>query len=224
MKTLIPVLLVLSACGGTVAQRRTFPVEVAGVPTTSMGNDKGWVVTLTEAKATVGPVRFFSGKVLISRRWSPLSLFVGTAHAHPGHYVEGEALGEVLTTKEVDLLATGPTSLGDANAVTGEYGSMELTVTKVRLKGTATLGATTVDFDTTEFTPKEPLAGIRFEKVLGTEQVIARINVGLQTWVTRIDFAKTGGASAFAADSEAFNAFNRGVLDTSAYDSKFINP
>ncbi len=224
MKTLIPVVLLLTACGGTIAQRRTFPVEVAGVPVAAMANDKGWVVTLTEAKATVGPVRFFSGKVLLTRRWSPMQLLIGTAHAHPGHYLEGEALGEVLSTKEVDLLATTPTSLGDASAVTGDYGSMAFTVSEVRLKGTATLGATTVVFDTTAFTPKEALAGLRFEKVLGIEQVTARINVGLQTWVTRIDFAKTGGAPAFAADSEAFNAFNRGVLDTGAYDAKFINP
>lgn len=221
MKTLIPLLLLLTACGGTVAQRRTFPVEVVGTPVSAMANDKGWVVTLSEAKATVGPVRFFTGKVLLSRRWSPLSLVIGTAHAHPGHYLEGEALGEVLTATEVDLLATAPTSLGEANAVTGEYGSMSLAVTKIRLKGTATLGATTVAFDTTELVLKEPLAGVRAERELGTEKVTARISMALQTWIARIDFAKAGGATAFAADSEAFNAFNRGVLDTSAYAVTF---
>ncbi|MFY0580877.1 hypothetical protein ACN28S_47495 [Cystobacter fuscus] len=123
-------LLVFLASCGTGAQRRTFPVEMTLQPMTGP-NERGWTVTPEALHVSVGPVRFYEGHVLLSRRaprFDPFLLLGGTAWAHPGHYLPGDAMAEVLSTTVVDLLAASPTVLGEANAVTGDYGSMELTL------------------------------------------------------------------------------------------------
>ncbi|MFP2928874.1 hypothetical protein ACLESO_27480 [Pyxidicoccus sp. 3LG] len=226
----------LSGCGSE-AERRTFPVEVtATLPTGA--NERGWTVTLESAHASVGPVRFFEGHVLLTRRaprFDWYSLIGGTAHAHPGHYVPGDAMGEVLTTTTVDLLAGAP--LGDASAVTGEYGSLELTLATptattdtqgvlsghaVRLRGTArNADGGSVRFDAVVDLPA-PVAGVRFEKSMGLEAGRVRIAMNLGGWLGRIDFATAtdpdaDGVYTFPAGSQAQNALVRGVEDTSTY-------
>lgn len=228
--------MALGGCGSE-AERRTFPVEVsATLP--SGANERGWTVTLESAHVSVGPVRFFEGRVLLSRRaprFDLYSLIGGTAHAHPGHYAPGDALGEVLTTRTVDLLAGA--TLGDASAVTGEYGSMELTLATptaatdaqgvlsghaVRVRGTArNADGGTVRFDAMTSLPA-PVAGVRFEKSLDMEAGRVRIAVDLGKWLGRIDFATAtdpdaDGVYTFTAGSQALNALVRGVEDTSAY-------
>ncbi|MCY1018464.1 hypothetical protein [Pyxidicoccus sp. MSG2] len=228
--------LALSGCGSE-AERRTFPVELTGT-LPSGANERGWTVTLESAHASVGPVRFFNGRVLLSRRaprFDWYSLIGGTAQAHPGHYVAGDALGEVLTTATVDLLTGAP--LGDASAVTGEYGSLELTLATptastdaagalgghaVRVRGTArNADGGAVRFDAVADLPA-PVAGVRFEKSLGMEAGRVRIAVDLGTWLGRIDFATAtdpdaDGVYTFPAGSQAQNALVRGVEDTTTY-------
>jgi len=220
----------LCACGGVAQKRRTFPVEVTHAAPAA-ANDSGWAVTLTKATAKVAPVRFFTGKVLLSSRWEfdPYLLIGGTAWAHPGHYLQGDALGELLTPKDLDLLAATPTELGLAEAVTGDYGSMQLTLDTVQLAGTATKDSVTVKFDTGAFTPPAPIEGVRFEKILEDEKGTARLTALTSVWLSRIDFSTAGtpnadGVSVFSSDSVAFNGFVRGVLDTSAYDVKWVAP
>ncbi|MDY7230314.1 hypothetical protein [Hyalangium rubrum] len=231
-------LALLCACG-TGQQRRTFPVEVAAQPMTG-ANEWGWTVTPESLHVSVGPVRFFEGRVLLSERrprFDWYALIGGTAWAHPGHYVAGDALGELLTPKTVDLLATEPTVLGEASAVTGSYGSMELTLSRatsasdaegklqghaVRLRGSAThTDGRQVRFEATVDLSK-PIEGIRFERELELEPGRVRITVDLAKWLGRIDFGTVGAPNAeevrpFPADSQAQNAWERGVEDTSAY-------
>ncbi|MBJ6764896.1 hypothetical protein JGU66_29380 [Myxococcaceae bacterium JPH2] len=223
---------------GSAEERLTFPVEVMAVPMTGP-NEKGWSVTPESLFVSMGPVRFFEGRVLISRRaprFDWYSLIGGTANAHPGHYIAGDALGEVLTTHTVDLLS-GPVVLGDANAVTGDYGSLELTLTPptastdatgaltghaVHVRGTArNADGGSVRFDATVDLPKA-IEGIRFERTMKKESGRVRIAVDLKTWLGRIDFATVAaagpdGLSHFPAESQAQNALTRGVEDTSAY-------
>ncbi|EPX65311.1 putative lipoprotein [Cystobacter fuscus DSM 2262] len=232
-------LLVFLASCGTGAQRRTFPVEMTLQPMTGP-NERGWTVTPEALHVSVGPVRFYEGHVLLSRRaprFDPFLLLGGTAWAHPGHYLPGDAMGEVLSTTVVDLLAASPTVLGAANAVTGDYGSMELTLPvppatgdaqaplgghAVRVRGTAThTDGRRVRFDAALDLPK-PIEGIRFERALAEEVGRVRITVDLNTWLGRIDFATVsptdaGGVSTFPAGSQAMNALVRGVEDTGAY-------
>ncbi|MCP3104018.1 hypothetical protein LZ198_34605 [Myxococcus sp. K15C18031901] len=230
--------LTLGGCDSG-AERRVFGVEVAAQALSTEPNERGWSVQLERAHVSVGPVRFYEGRVLLSRRaprFDWYSLLGGTAHAHPGHYVPGDALGEVLVTRTVDLLGE-PTSLGDASAVTGEYGSMELSLPAptattdaqgaltghaVRLAGTArNADGGSVRFDVVTDLPA-PVAGVRFEKSLGMEAGHVRITVDLRKWVDRIDFATatdpdTDGIYTFPAESQASNALVRGVEDTTAY-------
>ncbi|MCP3142922.1 hypothetical protein [Pyxidicoccus xibeiensis] len=226
----------LSGCGSE-AERRTFPVEVAATLPTG-ANEKGWTVTLDSAHVSVGPVRFFEGRVLLTRRaprFDWYSLIGGTAHAHPGHYLPGDAMGEVLTTTTVDLLAGAP--LGDASAVTGEYGSLELTLATptattdergllsghaVRVTGTARNGdGGSVRFEAVADLPA-PVAGVRFEKSMGMEAGRVRIAVDLGKWLGRIDFATAtdldaDGIFTFPVGSQARNALVRGMEDTTTY-------
>ncbi|MFB1484366.1 hypothetical protein [Corallococcus sp. RDP092CA] len=222
-------------CGGkTEAERRTFAVAMTATPPTAP-NSYGWTVTPEAARLSVGSVRFFEGRVLLSRRFDWYSLIGGTAHAHPGHYVPGDALGEVLDAQTVDLLAGA--NLGDANAVTGAYGSLELTLVtptaatdpgnvlgghQAHVRGTAThTSGATVRFDATVDLPKA-IEGVRFERDLQQEAGHVRIAVDLGKWMDRIDFATASppdadGVSTFPADSQAQNGLVRGVEDTSAY-------
>ncbi len=194
-------------------------------------NERGWTVTPEALQVSVGPVRFYEGHVLLSQRaprFDPFVLLGGTAWAHPGHYLPGDAMAEVLSTTVVDLLAASPTQLGEANAVTGDYGSMELTLPTppeghaVRLRGTAThADGRRVRFDTALDLPK-PIEGIRFERALAEEVGRVRITVDLNTWLGRIDFATVSpadaeGVSTFPTGSQAMNALVRGVEDTGAY-------
>jgi hypothetical protein len=225
-------------CGDekTEGERRAFDVTMTATPSTDP-NEYGWTVTPEAAHVSVGAVRFFEGRVLLSRapRFDWYSLIGGTAHAHPGHYVPGDAMGEVLNARTVDLLAGA--WLGQANAVTGSYGSLELTFVPptaatdaqgvleghhVRVRGTAThTSGTTVRFDASVDLPKA-IEGVRFERELKQEPGSVRIAVDLAKWMGRINFATVSppdaaGVSTFPADSQAQNGFVRGVEDTSAY-------
>ncbi|AKQ70280.1 putative lipoprotein [Myxococcus hansupus] len=231
--TLAAASMALGGCGSE-SERRTFSVEVTSTPITAT-NERGWTVTVDTAHLSVGPVRFFEGRALQARRFHWYTLIGGTAHAHPGHYSPGDALAELLSTHTVDLLTA--TTLGDANAVTGQYGSMELTLPAptsatdaqgllsghgMRVRGTArNTGGDTVRFEAMASLSK-PIEGVRFEKTLGTEPGRVRIAVNLATWLGRIDFATAtdpdaDGVYTFPADSQAQNALLRGVEDTTAY-------
>lgn len=101
----------------------------------------GWNVELEKAQIAVGALHFFTGEPLgawnrgvtpptraLASLWrrAEATFGLGLAHAHPGHYVEGDALGEMLTPITVDLLA-GSTPLGNADATSGLYRSARFT-------------------------------------------------------------------------------------------------
>jgi hypothetical protein len=192
-------------------------------------------VKLDSAVASVGPVRFYPGHVLLTERvkrllWMP---FGGIAQAHPGHYIPGEALGEVLDQKVIDLLSTTPAPLGTASAVTGDYGSLQLSLLpptangdntgghSLRLKGTATKDTTTVTFDASvDLTAA--IEGIQSEATVDETPVKVRINFHLKRWLDRVDFTTATAPDAsspavFADGSQAQNALIRGASDTSGY-------
>lgn len=208
----------LASCGGTARTRRTFPVVVSAT-TGSLVTDSGWTVTLTSARLSLAGARFFSGEVPVVRRFDPLGWLVPSAWAHPGHYVPGEALAELVAPLDAELLA-GDVAWGTASAVTGDYGSLQLTLggAGMRLTGTATKGAETVTFDTGDFAPPHPIEGVPFHHAMDTGAGRVRVAVDLAAVITRMDFAYVGaGASPLDGSSPAFNGFARGVEDASAY-------
>ena len=219
------VLLLLAGCGVTEQTRRTFPVEVV-VTAPSTPLETGWTVTALEGSMSLTELRFFEGRVLVAQRsWSPVDLFISTAHAHPGHYVPGEARGELLAPRELDLSSRDVIAWDTANAVTGSYGSAKLTfgASGVRVRGTATKGAQTIRFDTGALALTKPLEGIRFEHEMNTAPGTVRLEVDLGVLLSRIEFDKAlappnaDGVVVFDSSSVAFNGFDRGVTDSGSY-------
>lgn len=89
----------------------------------------GWDVSLTKAVVSAGPFYYFDGPPPLVLREPPrlrqfalTTLGLTRAHAHPGHYQAGNALGQMLEAWSVDLLA-GPTDLPVGDGVTGTYRS-----------------------------------------------------------------------------------------------------
>ena len=224
LKTVLLVSVLLAACSGTERTRRTFPLKVE-TKTSPLLTDSGWAVSLTEAKASLASARFFTGKVLLSRRWSPMGLLISEAWAHPGHYQQGEALAELLAPVEVDLLSGAATPWGTASAVTGEYGSLQLGYGAggLAVKGTATKNGTSVPFTAT-FTPAAPLEGLKFEQVVTSAPGAVTLTFDLNTLLSRMDFAHVGAsATPLDTSSVAFNGFARGIEDTTSYTTTWSN-
>jgi len=136
-------------------------------PTT---NALGWDVTLTRAYLSVGPLYYYQGDPVLSQRrelsggWRGRLAWMGDllippAYAHPGHYIPGAAMGQMLTPTTLDLLE-GSVDLADGEGVTGPTNSAEFTWQSppegdladaledhvILTEGVATKGSTTVEF------------------------------------------------------------------------------
>lgn len=222
MRTLLCSLFLLAGCDVATQQtRRTFPVEVV-VTAPAVALETGWTVSSLSGSMPLSEVRFFEGRVLTAR-WSPMELLVATAHAHPGHYVPGASMAEVLVPLELDLSKRDVLPWAEANAVTGSYGSAKLGFGAVRLRGTAVKADQTIRFDTGPLTLAAPLEGIRFEHEVDTSPGRVRLEVDLGVLLSRIEFDRHGSAAGadgvvtFDPKSVAFNGFDRGVTDSGSY-------
>lgn len=216
--------------------RLSFPLQVSGKAAADLPTDSGYTVTLSKASLHLGPVYFFSGEPLFTHRlrptlWQRLArtagdLLLPRAWAHPGHYQEGEALGELLQSATVDLLAAGSTPLGTVSGVSGSYRSAQVGLgpdatsgVTVSLAGTAKKGTDTIEFKANlkiACQVKGIAVGAELDGGAGT----MALSVDLGAWVERIDFAKLAGGSSpvtVAAGSQAENALQRGIENTSAF-------
>jgi hypothetical protein len=100
-------------------------------------NALGWNVTISKAYLSVGALYYFAGDPVLSQRALPNSarqsamawlgdFFIKTAHAHPGHYIEGAAMGQMLQPTTVNLLGNS-LELADGEGVTGLTNSAKFT-------------------------------------------------------------------------------------------------
>lgn len=221
MRTLLFSLLLVGCDVATQQTRRTFPVEVV-VTAPSAPLETGWTVTDLAGSMPLTEVRFYEGRVLATR-WNPMELLISTAHAHPGHYVPGASMAEVLTPLDLDLSKRDVLPWAEASAVTGSYGSAKLGFGTVRVRGTAVKADQTIRFDTGPVVLAAPLEGIRFEHEMDTSSGRVRLEVDLGVMLSRIEFDKHGsavgadGVITFAPASVAFNGFDRGVTDSGSY-------
>lgn len=127
-----------AGCGGTpddepvpakrVVLRTAITADAAA--SSQFTTNFGWKVTLDQAAVAVGAVYYFNGTPAFTmRERSPTllqrfgALFEGTAHAHPGHYQAGDALGQMLTASSYDLESRAPGQLADGEGVTGTFRS-----------------------------------------------------------------------------------------------------
>ncbi len=199
------------ACGtDTGRERTTFEVDVAGIDHVST-NDLGWEVELTRADFTIGDLAFFEGDPLFA--WS--DLWIGRAYAHPGHYVEGEALAELLEPATFDLLQSVPVLYGTADGVTGDYRSAEVRVDRVVLAGTASKDGRTVTFEWSGDINTN-VEGIAFGAIVESPTGHVELRVDLAKWFERADFSDAEDG-VLVDESQPHRALLRGLVNTSGF-------
>ena len=142
----------LGACAGdgggedddgtsTTGRRVVLTTTVAPAALTFV-NEEGWSIEVRRAAVSVGALHYFSGEPIegaeearLAPRPAPArsmlgqlarGLAIGEAHAHPGHYAEGDARGEMLAPTSVDL-AAGPVAIGAGEGITGLVRSARFT-------------------------------------------------------------------------------------------------
>jgi hypothetical protein len=254
--------LAIEACGsdsGTTSGHRIAletRIELMG-DATSFRTAAGWDVTLTKAMLSTGPLYYFDGAPpLVQLRARSLRQFalgafgVATAHAHPGHYQQGNALGQMLESWSVDLLA-GPTDLPVGDGVTGTYRSARFSFIEPPVGPMASEladhaaivegRAERAGEDARRFVATATLAEIEHSAAEGhvdgcefTELDIDRygrvtVTVNPKVWLDLVDFSELQPAvgdapSEFPADSQPRIAFAQGLAQLSAYKFSYSSP
>lgn len=230
-------LLAPSCSDETAGRRVTLATEVTRDATT-FTNALGWDVKVERALLSIGQLYYFDGEPLVAtRRW----FGVGTAHAHPGHYVPGASVGQVLRGATVDLSA-GATKLPDGAGVSGTARSGRLVLgvppsgalapglagKLVRVEGKATKGgvskvfvATASPGDLKDASGVDQIDGCPFAVVPIDGDGTVTLQVSLRTWLDQVDFDKAAGDPATLDGTEAGSAFLRGVQKAAAYRFAF---
>lgn len=110
-----------AGCDGAEASRVTVPVVVDAAHVAPFTTDLGYDVVLVEARVAVTRMTFATGGEVTTSLLDDLrDLFVGRAHAHPGHAPGGEIVGELPGRLVIDLLAEGA-PIGDATMLESDY-------------------------------------------------------------------------------------------------------
>lgn len=245
-----------SATGGGRVVLKT-RIELAPTAKASFDTGAGWNVTLTRVLLSNGSFYYFDGAPPLvglpaERNWQYAQRLLGlsTAHAHPGHYQAGNALGQALEAWSVDLMA-GPTELATGDGVTGTYrsarfsfGSPPVGPLARELGGHVVLAEGSADKageETHYFRAVAELADIEKSAADGhiegcqfVEAAIARdgtvtVTVNPAVWFNIVDFtqAEVGSADApaeLAPDSQPKIAFAQGVAQLNAYRFAYASP
>jgi len=224
--------------------------EAAG----SFVSPSGWKVTLSRAVVSTGEFYYFDGVPPLvlaprSRGWELAQHWLGlnTAHAHPGHYQAGNALGQMLNPWSVNLLAAAAT-LADGSGVTGTYRSAqfsfksppvgpaasELAGHVVIAEGMAEKDGEDTRFfraladlsDVEENAADGQIAGCEFVEADVESDGVVTVRVNPKIWFNLVDFAQADVGSAdepaeFARDSQPKIAFALGVTQLSAYEFSY---
>ena len=255
--------LSIEACsaGETSGDRVVLDTRVELAPNAqSFTTAMGWDVTLSRILISTGPFYYFDGAPpvvqaapkLRRRAWpSPLeALGLSEAFAHPGHYKAGDALGQMLDSWSIDLLAGGA-ELPAGDGITGVYRSASFSFTSppegpmasameshaaivegvAQRAGMAPLPfvATAELADIERSAANGYIDGCQFEE-LDVEQggrVVVRVNP--KVWFDLVDFAELAPAagdapSEFPDDSQPKIAFALGLAQLSAYKFSFSAP
>lgn len=207
-------------------------------------NSVGWTVTLSKAHVSTGPLYYFDGDPIFSRVQRPLDRLRGVflprlAHAHPGHYVAGNAKGEMTTPSSVDLLGP-PNALAAGSGVSGPYRSARFTYASpargpfatqlgnhaVVVEGSATDGTKTVKFrssadlgDLLDSYNEPKLEGCVFSPAEVSGDGTVTVTVLPSVWFDQVDFVDlaSDGSTVELAGTAAFNGLTRGLKKGTAY-------
>jgi hypothetical protein len=250
--------LALEACGsdgasGTTGTRVTLHTQArpAKEPGATFTNGVGWTVTLTAASVSVASLDYFAGEPIFSRAGpspqrslglDPLRGWLGvrSAHAHPGHYVAGDALGEMTTPATIDLFA-GTTRLADGAGVSGAYQSARFAYgagvggAVVVTEGSASNGSTTLKFkasaaiaDVLDSYGEPKLEGCTFTRVDVEADGTVTVAIDPTVWFDQVDFGDvkptTDGSPADLAGTIAFKGFARGLKKGTGFVFSYASP
>jgi hypothetical protein len=219
--------------------------EIAG----EFATETGWTVQLDKAAFSLGALYYFDGEPAFVQGqqrplWQQLARALGpsVAHAHPGHYLAGMALGQVITPAYADLLA-GRVVLPDGDGITGLYRSARLTLAAPTaepalsllggqvavVQGVARKAQQTVYFklsasfaDVARSVTKGQVEGCAFDEVEVEDDGTVSVTIEPHVWFNLVDFTGVApGAPAapteIAAGETAQIAFALGLVQLSAY-------
>jgi hypothetical protein len=252
--------LSIEACsaGATSGDRVVLDTRVELAPSAqSFTTAMGWDVTLSRVLLSTGPFYYFDGPPPVVQaapklRWpSPLeALGLGEAFAHPGHYKAGDALGQMLDSWSIDLLA-GSADLPAGAGVTGLYRSASFSFTAPpegpmasAMESHAAIAegvATRPGMAPLRFVASAELAdiersaadgyidGCHFEEVDIEQEGRVVVRVNPKVWFDLVDFAELAPAASdtpvpFPHDSQPKLAFALGLAQLSAYEFSFSAP
>lgn len=216
----------------------------------------GWNVTLTKAFVSAGPFYYFDGTpplVLRDRRdnWQLAArvLGLGIAHAHPGHYQAGNAMGQMLESASIDLL-DGSVELPDGDGISGVYRSARFTFADPSGRDASALeghvaiaeGKAEKDGESPRFfhafadlkaiersATKGQIEGCELSEIDVEGDGTITVSVNPKVWFKLVDFtdAEEGSAEAPAdlpEDSQPQLAFVLGTTQLSAYKFSYSKP
>lgn len=262
MKSKLVLLLALgcvAACGGDSTTGHSVALET--VLTSDLGPDhsfttsSGWSVTLTKAALATGALYYYDGEpafVTAPRRspswWARLAP-IGTAYAHPGHYIAGRAMGQMLMPFSADLLA-GPTALPQGEGITGLVRSASFSFAAPSAgpalaalgghaavaEGVATKGDKVIHFalaadlaDVAHTAKDGVVTGCGFAERDVEAPGTVTVTVKPRVWFNLVDFSELPPGTAEApsiadASSTAHIAFALGLGQLSAYSFTYTTP
>jgi len=231
-------------------------VQVDELATAKFTTALGWDITLTSAAVSAGPLYYFDGTpplVLGERhdtwQYAARVLGLGTAHAHPGHYQAGNAMGEMRESSSLDLLG-GAVEFPDGEGITGTYRSARFTFSAPSGPAQKQLGAHVAvaegkaekdgelprhfrafaDLTTLEYSVAEgKIEGCELTQVEVEGDGTITVTVNPKIWFDFLDFTDTEAGSAdapveFVEGSAPQIAFVLGITQLSAYKFSFSNP
>lgn len=241
----------LAACGddddtgsGTTGSRIVLGTT-ASSPTarTKLTTSFGWEVDLTKATVAASGFYYFDGppptaffQKMPTLRQRMQGLLIGTAHAHPGHYQAGNALGQAqfASPATLDLFGSPVATLSSADALTGTYRSARVVLGTGSDGHVAVAEGKAVKRDGTSTQPiyfrlvadpadiavsvrENAVDGCVLDETVVTAGGSVNIEVKPTVWLNLVDFAKIAPGTA-AAPTETKNAgFSQGVTQLSAY-------
>jgi len=211
---------------GTTGRRLSHEVRITSSDARqAFTNAHGWSITLSRADLAVGALYFFDGATIVTRSSAGEWSLVRSAFAHPGHYVPGEARGELLGGGAVDLrvdarLGVARGVSGIARSATFSYrgstGTAALGGHAVVLEGTAARDGAVRPFrfeldpdDVVGADGRADVEGCPFAEVDLQADGVVTVDVQVSRWLDQADF---GGPVA-----EVRRAVTRGTRTGLAY-------
>lgn len=225
--------LAAAGCGsdattGDATTGKRIALSVAVAADSNVGDKitlaSGFDVTLTKAAIALSGVQFFDGAPALARAPAPRrksmwdGWLIGTAHAHPGHYQAGNAVGEVLVPGSFDLFGA-TAQLGKGEGVTGVFRSGRVSLSaaptgpsaaalggaSVAVEGLAVKGASTLHFrlvaplsEVEKSLSAGRVEGAPFDERTVTGDVAITLRIKPSVWLSFVDFKDLSGGTADA--------------------------